>query len=171
MGVWVPNLSWIQPDLAVGGSFPCGKAATLAGDHDIGAVVDLRAETCDDVAELSECGLRFLHLPTPDLIGVSQPMLDEGVRFAEAARSDGLRLLIHCEHGIGRSAIVALCVLAARGMAPLAGLTLAKDARLVVSPSEDQFGAWARWLERHGLAAPSYHEFGMIAYRHLAVSG
>ncbi|MDF2901499.1 MAG: hypothetical protein K0Q62_1558, partial [Phenylobacterium sp.] len=26
MGAWVPNLSWIEPDLAVGGSFPCGKA-------------------------------------------------------------------------------------------------------------------------------------------------
>ena len=168
MGAWVPNLSWIQPDLAVGGSFPCGKAATLAGDHGIGAVVDLRAETCDDAAELSGCGLRFLHLPTPDTTGVTQEMLDTGVQFAERAATDGLRVLIHCEHGIGRSATLALCLLAHRGVEPLKALAMAKDARALISPSQSQYEAWAVWLARHKQAPPSYHEFGVIAYRHLA---
>jgi predicted protein tyrosine phosphatase len=169
MDPWTPNLSWIEPDLAVGGSFPVERAASLARDHGIGAVVDLREEACDDVAALDACGLRFLHLPTPDMLGVGQPMLDEAVAFAREAREGGLRLLIHCEHGIGRSATTALCVLVDRGWAPLEALQLAKDRRALISPSRDQFEAWAAWLGRRGGAEPpSYHAFGIIAYRHLA---
>lgn len=165
-----PNFSWIVPDLAVGGAVPRGAAARLAAEHGIGAVVDVRLEACDDAQELAACGLRFLHLPTVDMCGVSQPMLDEGVAFArEAARAD-LRLLVHCEHGIGRSATVALCILVDRGFSPMAALNVAKDARALVSPSQAQFEAWTTWIGRRAprARAPSYHEFGCVAYRHLA---
>jgi protein-tyrosine phosphatase len=166
---WIPDFSWVQSDLAVGGSFPAGKAAALAADHGIGAVVDLRAETCDDAAELDACGLRFLHLPTPDTAGAAQPKLDAGVRFVEDATRDGLKVLIHCEHGIGRSATLALCVLARRGLAPLDALAVAKDARALISPSKTQYQAWTAWLARRTrIPPPSYHEFGIVAYRHLA---
>jgi protein-tyrosine phosphatase len=170
MEPWRPNLDWITEDLAVGGSFPAERATTLALRHAIGAVIDVRVEVCDDAEELAACGLHFLHLPTEDMCGVSQPLLDEGVAFARRMRAEQRRVLIHCEHGIGRSATVALCVLADRGVAPLAALSLAKDAREVVSPSEDQYAAWASWLRRNtpGAEVPSYHEFGCVAYRHLA---
>lgn len=141
----------------------------LAADHGIGAVIDLRAEDCDDEAELRGCGLRFLHLPTADMMGVSQPMLDKGVRFAAEASRDGLKLLIHCEHGIGRSALLALCVLVDRGSAPMAALAASKDSRALVSPSEVQFLAWSEWITRRSTAAaPDYREFRLIAYRHLS---
>jgi predicted protein tyrosine phosphatase len=169
MSGWTPNFSWIEPDLAVGGSFPMARAASLAADHGLGAVIDLRSEACDDPATLDDCGLRFLHLPTDDLCGVSQPRLDEGVAFARRARAEGRRLLAHCEHGVGRSATLALCVLVDRGWAPMAALRLAKDARAVVSPSQAQFEAWMDWIARRApeLERPSYHEFGCVAYRHL----
>jgi rhodanese-related sulfurtransferase len=168
---WVPNLSWIQPDLAVGGSFPCEQAACLARDHRVGAVIDLRSEACDEPETLHACGVTFLHLPTPDMTGATQPMLDEAVRFARAAFRDARRLLIHCEHGIGRSAMAALCVLVDRGLAPLDALRLAKDQRALISPSRSQYDAWVAWLGRHALGpAPTYHEFGVVAYRHLAKS-
>jgi hypothetical protein len=166
---WVPNLSWIQPDLAVGGSFPGEQAGCLANEHGIGAVVDLRSEACDDAAVLDACGLTFLHLPTPDMTGVSQPMLDEAVGFLRDRAREGVRTLVHCEHGIGRSATVALCVLVDRGLAPLEALMLAKERRALISPSQSQYAAWAGWLNRHRPAeVPSYHAFGMIAYRHLS---
>lgn len=168
MQPWSPNFTWIQPDLAVGGAFPLERAACLAREHGVGAVIDVRSEACDDAATLERCGLRFLHLPTEDMCGVSQPRLDQGVAFAEAAAAEGLRLLVHCQHGIGRSALVALCILIARGHAPLDALLIAKDARQLVSPSEAQYRAWADWIGRRtALAPPSFHEFGMIAYRHL----
>lgn len=168
MEAWTPTFTWIQPDLAVGGAFPIERAACLVGDHGVGAVIDVRSEACDDVAVLEQCGLRFLHLPTEDTCAVSQPRLDQAVDFAETCAANDLRLLVHCQHGIGRSALVALCILMARGMAPLQALTLAKDARGVVSPSEAQYRAWAEWIGRRTqLDPPSFEEFGMIAYRHL----
>jgi hypothetical protein len=168
---WVPEFSWLQPDLAVGAAFPSEAAERLACEHGVGAVIDVRAELCDDAEYLAGCGLRFLHLPTLDMCAVSQPMLDAGVAFAEEAERRGHKLLVHCEHGIGRSATVALCILAARGFAPMEALRLAKDARTLISPSFPQYEAWIAWLARRGLAPrPSYEEFGMIVYRHLTAS-
>jgi protein tyrosine phosphatase (PTP) superfamily phosphohydrolase (DUF442 family) len=169
MQPWRPDLSWVLPDLAIGADFPPGEAAALARAHGLGAVIDLRQEACDRPEELAACGLKFLHLPTPDLCGVTQRMLDRGVAFARRAARTERRLLVHCRHGIGRSATLVLCILVDRGHAPIDALRLAKDAREKVSPSEGQYQAWAEWIRRRApqVGMPSYHEFGCIAYRHL----
>ncbi|MGQ3357009.1 MAG: protein-tyrosine phosphatase family protein [Phreatobacter sp.] len=159
------DFHWLEADLAVGGRIPRGEVPRLASRHDIGAVVDLRAETGGDAGPFDACGISFLHLPTPDRMGVSLDMLERGVDFVEAMRRQGRRVLIHCHFGIGRSATLALCVLAARGVEPLAALALAKDARPVISPSREQYDAWCHWLVARGISAPSYHAFGMVAYR------
>lgn len=167
-GGW--NLSWVTPDLAVGGALPAGGAARLGGEHGVGAVIDVRSEACDDAAEMAAAGIWFLHLPTEDHAGVTQAMLDRGVRFARTAAEAGRRLLIHCEHGIGRSATVALCVLVDAGMPPLAALERSKMARALVSPSPAQYEAWVGWMRRHTPEAdiPGFEAFKAIAYRHLS---
>jgi hypothetical protein len=155
---------WIAPDLAVGGRLPALGADALIRRERVGAVVDLRLEACDDRAALRRLGVALLHLPTPDRLGVGQPMLDAGVDFARRMAGQGRRLLVHCHEGVGRSATLALCVLVDRGLPPLDALRLAKAARPAISPSEAQYQAWARWLARHGEAAPTYHAFGCVAY-------
>ncbi len=165
---WTPNLSWIAERLAVGGSFPAEGAEHLARGLGIRAVVDLRAEARNDEVLLARHGLVLLHLPTVDHHAVSAPALREGVAFANGWLDRGERVLIHCEHGIGRSATLALCVLVSRGMAPLDALELAKSRRGLVSPSPAQYEAWAAWLRRHELPpAPPFDVFAGIAYRHL----
>lgn len=161
------NFDWITDRLAVGGSFPAGAAERLAAEHDVRAVIDLREEACDDAAELAGAGVAFLHLPTPDLCAVSASMLDAGVDWARERLARGERVLIHCEHGIGRSATLALCVLAAEGVEPLAALELAKDRREKVSPSPEQYECWSAWLRGRGLQPPAFDDFAAVAYRHL----
>lgn len=167
------DLSWLTADLALGGALLPGAAARLAADHGVGWVVDMRAEACDDAAELAAAGLRFLQLPTADLQAPSQAQLDEGVAFAAAAFDAGGRLLIHCQHGIGRSATLALCVLVARGWPPLAALSAAKALRERVSPSPTQYESWATWIGRRAPQAsvPDFDAFKAVAYRHLAIEG
>jgi protein-tyrosine phosphatase len=131
-------------------------------------VVDLRGEACDDEQVLRSHGIDFLHLPTPDFHPASVDMLDRGVDFVRGHIAGGGKALIHCQLGIGRSALLALCVMVDHGWEPLAALSEAKDKRAVVSPSRSQFDGWVRWLEAHGHASPDYHSFGCIAYRHLA---
>lgn len=163
------GLSWILEDLALGGALPAGAAAELA-QGGIGAVVDLTLDDRGAAEECAACGVEFLHLPTEDLCAVQQDMLDRGVAFARRAADEQRKLLVHCEHGIGRAPLVALCILVDRGRSPLAALTLAKAARERVSPSPAQYEAWAAWLRRRGGAAPDFAAFAAIAYRHLSRS-
>jgi hypothetical protein len=161
------RFTWILDDLAVGGAVPGGAAAELARTG-IGAVVNVALDNAEAGA-FAACGIEFLHLPTEDLCAVSQYMLDRGVAFARGAAERRRKLLVHCEHGIGRAPLVALCVLVDRGLPPLEALARAKAAREQVSPSPAQFEAWAAWLQRRGPgdAVPSFADFAAIAYRHL----
>lgn len=165
---WQPDLHWLTDDLAVGGCFPMERSAALARDHGIKAVIDLRGEDCDDRGCLEKAGLGFLHLPTPDLEPASVEMLDEGVAFAREHLDRGEKVLIHCQHGIGRSPLLALCVMVDQGWEPIDAIAHAKDKRPAVSPSPSQYEGWVRWLRHRGTPAPGMHAFGCIAYRHLA---
>jgi hypothetical protein len=165
---WVPDLHWLTEEVALGGSFPIDRASDLARAHGIGAVIDLRSEACDDAAALRSAGIELLHLPTPDLLAAGTQMLDRGVAFVRRHIERGDKVLIHCQHGIGRSPLLALCVLVDQGWEPLDALVHAKNRREAVSLSRAQYDGWAAWLESRGKLAPDYHAFGCIAYRHLA---
>ena len=172
MSSWQPNFDWITDHLAVGGSFLPEQTERLTREHRIRAVVDLRNEDVDDERLLRRHGIALLHLPTQDMCGVDHAHLERGVAFAAGHIDRGERVLVHCEHGIGRSAVLALCVLVHRGMAPLEALELMKDRRGRVSPSPEQFACWSDWLARRrrggavDWAVPEFDEFKAIAYRH-----
>jgi hypothetical protein len=161
------DLSWVTPQLAVGGRFPMERTEELLRDLGIDRVVDVRRECCDDEAVLRRHGVTLLNLPTEDRCAVSQRMLDDGVAWVGCELRAGHKVFIHCEYGIGRSALLALCVLADSGVAPIAALKALKQARWKVSPSPEQFEGFRTWLGRHGVPAPSVDELFQIAYAHL----
>lgn len=171
------NFDWIDERLAVGGRFPMEAAEHLARREGIGAIVDLRVETCDDEATLRVHGLEFLHLPTEDCCAIAPRMIDDGVEWVRTRLDAGTRVLLHCEHGVGRSALLALCVLVARGIAPLDAMNRIKVARPVVSPAPEQleaFRTWAgRWRQRTGarIEVPSFDALAWVAYSHLRTAG
>jgi hypothetical protein len=167
------DLDWVTPALAVGGRFPAEAAEYLATDLGVRHVVDLRVEACDDERVLHEHGVELLHLPTQDACGISLTMLDEGVAWVTEKLERGQKVYIHCEHGIGRSALLGVCVLVALGEAPLDALSRAKGARRKVSPSPEQLEAFRAWLSArrargggHG-AVPTFDALASIAYSHL----
>jgi hypothetical protein len=163
------DLSWITEAIALGGSFAPNQSAALA-EHRLAAVVDVRGEACDDAGLLARYGIELLHLPTIDFEPITPRMLLRGVAFVAAHLDAGHRVLVHCARGIGRSALLALCVLVERGHAPLDALALAKTRRAQISPSPAQYQAWASWLAswRDGCDAswrvPTLDEFKAIAY-------
>lgn len=171
------DLHFVAPGLAVGARFSMDAAARLAREHGIARVVDVRVEACDDEAVLRTHGIRLLHLPTEDTCAISQERILHGVAFVCEGLERGEKVLVHCQYGIGRSALLALCVLVARGDAPLEAMERAKRARRVVSPSPAQLQALASFAA--GLKArsgarwpvPDVHELGAIAWRHLRDAG
>lgn len=165
------DLSWITDTFAIGGSFAPNQTEALAREHRLAAVVDVRGEACDDETLLARYGIELLHLPTIDFEAISPRMLQRGVAFVTEHLTAGRRVLVHCAHGVGRSALLGLCVLVECGHAPLDALALAKARRGRVSPSPAQYDAWAAWLTgRRGEGAfgwtiPTFEEFKAIAYR------
>jgi hypothetical protein len=167
------NLDWVLPSLAVGGRFPIEAAEHLARKLGIRYVVDVRVEACDDEHVLREHGITLLHLPTEDMRAIRRDMIEDGVVWVTQHVRDGHKVYIHCEHGVGRSALLALCCMVALGHAPLDALALAKKQRWQVSPSPEQLRTFLAWLEswcaRHAPAwtVPAFEELTAIAYSHL----
>lgn len=172
-----PDLTFVTDHLALGGAFPRESVPRLASDLRIRAVIDLREEARDDERWLARHGIAFLSLPTPDHQAVDAAMLARGVDFARERLSRSERVLIHCQHGIGRAPTLGLCVLVACGLEPLAALELAKSRRERISPSPVQYHAWAGWLARRKVetsaewAMPDFDAFAAIAYRTPGASG
>jgi predicted protein tyrosine phosphatase len=167
------NLSWITPSLAVGGRYPIEAAAHLARELGIRRIVDVRVEDKDDEAVLRAHDVLLLHLPTEDGRAIAQGLIWDGVRWVNEQLDIGARVYIHCEHGVGRSALLALCVLVSRGHEPLGALELTKGARAAVSPSPEQLQAFLDWCagwREQAVAAwrlPTLEQLMIIAYRHL----
>jgi Dual specificity phosphatase, catalytic domain len=165
------DLTWITETFAIGGSFAPNQTEALARDHRVDAVVDVRGEACDDERLLARYGIELLHLPTIDFEPISPRLLPRGIEFVTAHLKAHHRVLVHCGRGIGRSALLGLCVLVECGHAPLEALELAKGRRAQVSPSPAQYEAWASWLtswrDARGASwrVPTLDEFKAIAYR------
>ena len=171
------NFDWIDDRLAVGGSFPMEAAEQLARQEGIRAVVDLRIERCDDEALLRVHGLELLHLPTQDCCAIAPRMIDDGVAWIRSRLDAGTGVLIHCEHGIGRSALLALCTLVAGGAGPLDAMNRLKAGRPVASPGAEQIEAFRTWVGgwKHRTGArwevPTFDALAWVAYAHLRTVG
>lgn len=143
------DFHWITDALAVGAYFPMELAEELAREHGVRCIVDVREESCDDPAVLARCGLELLHLPTPDMTGITLSRMDEGVAWIDERLTQGKRVLVHCQHGVGRSTLLCACVLVQRGSSPLDALRLAKSKRREMALSVDQQLRFVEWCRRH----------------------
>jgi protein tyrosine phosphatase (PTP) superfamily phosphohydrolase (DUF442 family) len=152
------NVSQVNEWLWVGGSVSRAQYRELAAQG-ITAVIDLRAERCDDGAALAALGIELLHLPVTDRYPPSVEQLMRGVEWALPRLKAGGRLYAHCEHGVGRGPMMGLAVMIAQGWeAPEAYRTLRK-ARWQCTLNDRQLNgladfstAWAQRAPQPGAA-------------------
>jgi hypothetical protein len=132
-----------------------------------------RSSSASGEEVLRRAGIELLHLPT-DVCACSPEHLELGVSWVRRHLAAGERVLVHCQWGIGRSALLSLCVLVALGCPPVDALLHAKNRREKLSPSPDQLRAFLEHArihrERSGARwpVPDFEEVARIAYRHLA---
>jgi protein-tyrosine phosphatase len=158
---------WVTPQLAVGGCLEADDGIARLRRAGISAVVDVRVEATDDGALLARHGVALLRLPTRDCCALSLRALSHGVAWVDQHLAAGRRVYIHCQHGIGRSALLAACVLVRHGATPLDALIALKRVRPRVSPSPPQLRTLLRWARRtHGGTQPrqSLADLGRIAW-------
>jgi protein tyrosine phosphatase (PTP) superfamily phosphohydrolase (DUF442 family) len=131
------NMSWVTNSLAVGGRVRPLDIRALA-HAGVSGVVDTRAEYCDDVQAMAKEHIELLHLPTLDTYPMTIEQLMEGSTWVAGRMKQGGRVLIHCEHGVGRSVLLTCAVLVYDGMHAQDALALVKQKRWQASPNHKQ---------------------------------
>ena len=167
------DISWVLPNLAMGGRFAAAAVEHLVYRLGIRKIVDLRAEDKDDEHLLRQHAAELLHLPTLDGSAVGTGMLHRGVEWISRQLERGEKVFVHCEQGIGRSSLLVCCVLVSRGRTPRVALERVKAARARVAPSPEQLRALLQWtgewcrMQRMPCPPDTLSELTAVAYQHL----
>jgi protein-tyrosine phosphatase len=131
------NMSWVTDHLAVGGRVHPRDIQALARVG-VTHVIDTRSEYKDDVQEMAKEHIELLYLPTPDTYPLTVEQLMEGASWAHERIAQGGRVLVHCEHGVGRSVLLTCAVLVYDGMHAHDALQLVEAKRWQASPNHRQ---------------------------------
>lgn len=131
------NMHWVTEHLAVGGRVHPEDIPALARAG-VTHVIDTRSEYCDDAEALARANIQLLYLPAPDTFPLTVPQLDKGARWAAEQMRQGGRVLIHCEHGVGRSVLLTCAVLVSGGMSAHEALQLVQQKRWQAAPNHRQ---------------------------------
>lgn len=110
-------------------------------------------ELRDEEALAREQGLEFHAFPIADRgVPESRVQTAELVGVLEKALASGRNVAVHCRQGVGRSALIAVSVLAAAGLDPEQGFLSIENAR--GAPVPDTV-AQREWVKETALQAPA----------------
>jgi len=108
--------------------------------------LDLR----DEVQVAKKQGLDFISFPIPDLeVPRSEAKLAEVLAEVDKTLLAGKNVVVHCRQGIGRSGLMAVCLLVRRGMSPGAAVEIVSAARGVSVPETPE---QRDWIDHHAAA-------------------
>ena len=108
--------------------------------------LDLRLER----NEAGKLGLEFWSLPIADRqVPQSEAKLVAALDKVNHALSAGRNVLVHCRQGVGRTGVVAVCLLVKNAMSPGAAVELVSAARGVAVPETPE---QREWIERYAPA-------------------
>lgn len=131
------NMDWVTEHLAVGGRVHPNDIVALARAG-VTHVVDTRSEYCDDTEALAREHIQLLYLPAKDTYPLTVEQLMDGARWCAEHIQQGGRVLIHCEHGVGRSVLLTCSVLVYDGMDASEALQLVQQKRWQAAPNSRQ---------------------------------
>lgn len=97
----------------------------------------------NELSEVKRQGLDFISFPIPDRqVPKSEAKLAQVIDKLNQTLSAGQNVLIHCRQGVGRSGLVAACLLVRDGMSPGAAVQAVSAARGVVTPETPEQRVW-----------------------------
>lgn len=145
-----PNMNIITQNVWVGGR----NHPYFIADMGFDAVVDLRKKADGKYnSYLQKSGIEYLRRPIPDGSGTSPRDLLETVEWIVARVRTGAKVLIHCDLGRGRAALVTSSYLVYSGLDPETALTFVKKKRKITylnRRQKDALQAFAETLLRAG---------------------
>jgi protein-tyrosine phosphatase len=104
----------------------------------------------DEAKEAKRIGLRFSSYPIEDRgVPKSEAELGRMLDTVNGSLRAGRNVLVHCRQGIGRTGLVAACLLVKNGMSPGAAVDAVSAARGVAVPETVE---QREWIERYAPA-------------------
>jgi protein-tyrosine phosphatase len=104
----------------------------------------------NEAGEVRAQALEFSSFPIPDLqVPKSEAMLAETLEKVSRSLSSGKNIVVHCRQGIGRSGLIAICLLVKEGMSPGAAVEIVSAARGIPVPETAE---QRDWVEHHATA-------------------
>jgi protein-tyrosine phosphatase len=134
----------------------------MASWQNSGVSVVLSLLTKDEEAELdlaqearqaSAHGMKFLSYPIPDLqVPDSENRLSKVLDQLNAKLESCKNAVVHCRQGIGRTGLVAACLLVSKGIDPAKAIQDLSTARGISVPETAE---QRKWIEHYGATLPS----------------
>jgi protein-tyrosine phosphatase len=107
----------------------------------------------DEGRTVQNNAMQFISLPIPDRqVPYSETELTAVLDFINVELSSGKNVVIHCRQGIGRSGLVAVCLLATKGMSTgsaVQTVTLARGVPIPETPEQ------RNWIDHYASILPT----------------
>lgn len=96
-----------------------------------------------EAPEVRRQGLEFSSFPIPDRnVPASELKLVKALEELDRQLAAGKNVLVHCRQGVGRTGLVAACLLVKKGMSPGAAIDRTSAARGVEIPETEEQREW-----------------------------
>ncbi|MHC4307051.1 MAG: dual specificity protein phosphatase 23 [Planctomycetota bacterium] len=112
----IRNFSWLIEGEIAGMAKPASSVYDFEflKDNGFEAIVSLSELPLSEVL-IEEFGFTVKHIPVRDFEAPTLEQIENFVAFAENVRSEGKKLVVHCDAGIGRTGTMLACYLVSKG--------------------------------------------------------